>query len=296
MSGAPSWPVRRAACPGASRRESRCAYCGKMLADAGADVVKVESPRGDPMRLWSGWAGRVPARCSAMLRRGRDRWSADVDPARHRAARRRRPGDHRSRATNWSLADIAAATGTSAVVVAITPFGTTGPYVDATSVANEFVLQAMCGSIGGRGWPGREPMQAGGRLGEWLAGTYRGGRRRGVGACSAAHGVGRSHRRLDLRGDGDRHGRRWAPCRQACSGDDQTMGQAQPRTALDRADRRRPRRLLHHHRAAVPGLPGADRSRRPDRRRRPGVVRRAGSARATSSSHGPRLGRDQDHR
>ena len=39
-------------------------------------------------------------------------------------------------------------------------------------VANEFILQALCGSIAGRGWPDDEPVQAGGRLGEWLAGTF----------------------------------------------------------------------------------------------------------------------------
>jgi crotonobetainyl-CoA:carnitine CoA-transferase CaiB-like acyl-CoA transferase len=72
----------------------------------------------------------------------------------------------------WSLADIASAAAPSAVVVAITPFGTSGPYVDRELVVNEFVLQALCGSIGGRGWPGSEPMQAGGRLGEWFAGAY----------------------------------------------------------------------------------------------------------------------------
>ena len=66
---------------------------------------------------------------------------------------------------------ITAHTGPSAVVVAVTPFGTTGPYVDDSVSANEFILQALCGSIAGRGWPGDEPVQAGGRLGEWLAGT-----------------------------------------------------------------------------------------------------------------------------
>ena len=39
-------------------------------------------------------------------------------------------------------------------------------------IANEFILQALSGSIASRGWPGDEPVQAGGRLGEWLAGTF----------------------------------------------------------------------------------------------------------------------------
>ncbi|MGO8769545.1 CoA transferase, partial [Mycobacterium sp.] len=60
----------------------------------------------------------------------------------------------------------------AAVVVSVTPFGTTGPYVDERIAANEFILQALSGSIAGRGWPGDEPVQAGGRLGEWLAGTF----------------------------------------------------------------------------------------------------------------------------
>ena len=35
------------------------AYCGHLLADAGADVVKVERPGGDPWRGWS--ASRPPS-------------------------------------------------------------------------------------------------------------------------------------------------------------------------------------------------------------------------------------------
>ena len=70
------------------------------------------------------------------------------------------------------LDDLTATVGQRAVVAAITPFGTTGPFVDEQVVANEFILQALCGSIASRGWPESEPLQAGGRIGEWLAGTF----------------------------------------------------------------------------------------------------------------------------
>ncbi|NKV12619.1 hypothetical protein GS909_20085, partial [Rhodococcus hoagii] len=38
--------------------------------------------------------------------------------------------------------------------------------------ATDFTLQALAGSLAIRGPEGREPLQAGGRLGEWIAGSY----------------------------------------------------------------------------------------------------------------------------
>jgi crotonobetainyl-CoA:carnitine CoA-transferase CaiB-like acyl-CoA transferase len=133
------------------------AYCTKLLADAGADVVTVETP-GDAAARWparpglfdflhtskrSVWRGH-----EAPLVRGADVVVAggDFDVA---AARRAAPGQ---------------------VVVSLTPFGLSGPWVGRP--ATEFTLQAACGSAGGRGLPGETPLSAGGRLGEWLTGTY----------------------------------------------------------------------------------------------------------------------------
>ena len=56
------------------------------------------------------------------------------------------------------------------VVVTITPFGRNGPWVGRPWT--EFTLQAACGSTGNRGLPEQPPLAAGGRIGEWVAGTY----------------------------------------------------------------------------------------------------------------------------
>jgi crotonobetainyl-CoA:carnitine CoA-transferase CaiB-like acyl-CoA transferase len=144
-------------------------YAGKMFADAGADVVKVESSQGDSMRSNSG--GETPAALFGYLAAGKksvichDR--ADLVPLLAGA-----DVVLTDLTDGWTRDDITAHTGPSAVVVSVTPFGTTGPYVEDNVLANEFILQALCSSIGGRGWPDDEPVQAGGRLGEWLAGTF----------------------------------------------------------------------------------------------------------------------------
>ena len=144
-------------------------YCGKMLTDAGADVVKIESVQGDSVRGWS--AGGPAGALFGYLAAGK-KSVVNHDHAEIAALLAGADIVLTDLTDGWTLADITAHTGPSAVVVAVTPFGTTGPYVDDHLVANEFILQALCGSIGSRGWPGDEPVQAGGRLGEWLAGTF----------------------------------------------------------------------------------------------------------------------------
>jgi crotonobetainyl-CoA:carnitine CoA-transferase CaiB-like acyl-CoA transferase len=145
------------------------AYCAKMFADAGADVVKIESPQGDWVRGWS--AGGPPGALFGYLAAGK-KSVVHHDGAEIAALLAGADIVLTDLTDGWTLDDITAHTGPSAVVVAVTPFGMTGPYVDDHVVANEFILQALCGSIASRGWPGDEPVQAGGRLGEWLAGTF----------------------------------------------------------------------------------------------------------------------------
>jgi crotonobetainyl-CoA:carnitine CoA-transferase CaiB-like acyl-CoA transferase len=147
-------------------------YCTKLLADAGADVVVVEPPGGaEERRSGTGGLFDFLHTSKRSVTVGRDEAltdQADVIVAdRHfdaAAARRARP---------------------RLVVVTISPFGSTGPW--AARPATEFTLQATCGSTGGRGLPTGPPLAAGGRLGEWLAGTYA-----AVGAMAALREVRRS--------------------------------------------------------------------------------------------------------
>ncbi|MBV9486947.1 MAG: CoA transferase, partial [Frankiaceae bacterium] len=149
-------------------------YCGKMFADAGADVVKLETPQGDSLRRWSARGssgGSPPGALFGYLAAGK-KSVVNEDDTELAGLLAGADVVLTDLTDGWTIDDITARTGPSAVVVSVTPFGTTGPYVDDRVIANEFILQALCGSIAGRGWPGDEPVQAGGRLGEWLAGTF----------------------------------------------------------------------------------------------------------------------------
>jgi crotonobetainyl-CoA:carnitine CoA-transferase CaiB-like acyl-CoA transferase len=130
-------------------------YCTKLLADAGADVVKVEPVDGDPLRRWR--SGRLFEFLNASKR----------DPA----------DEHEAEAAGDVLVvdepvdlDALWATNPALVVVTITPFGCDGPWVGRP--ATEFTLQAWAGATGSRGYPDGPPIAVGGRLGEWVAGTY----------------------------------------------------------------------------------------------------------------------------
>ncbi|HZP28177.1 MAG TPA: CoA transferase [Acidimicrobiia bacterium] len=149
-------------------------YCCRLLADAGADVVKVEPPEGDPWRAWTAGDAPVdPVEGSALFR------------FLHHGVRSvaGQPGDALveqlvasadvvvdSFAADEFDAPALCARHPGLVVLSITPFGRTGPY--AGRPCTEFTVQAESGGLAGRGGPDQVPIMAGGRISEWVAGTF----------------------------------------------------------------------------------------------------------------------------
>ena len=131
-------------------------YCAKLLTDAGAETVKVEAPAGDGLRREG--SGALFEFLNASKRSVHTGWEELAAGAHVLVADRAVDPEALWRA-NPSL-----------VVVTITPFGCDGPWADRP--ATEFTLQAWCGSTGQRGLPEQPPLSAGGRIGEWVAGTY----------------------------------------------------------------------------------------------------------------------------
>lgn len=161
------------------------AYATKLLADGGADVVKAESPVGDPLRRWSASGATIPADDDGALfnHLGASKRSVVVDPdddgdraALHELLAGAEIAVWSPGSTVGEHASLAPAelrrTHPHLIVVALSPFGLTGPWRDRP--ATEFTLQAWSGGIIGlaRGRPDRAPVHVGGQIGEWVAGTF----------------------------------------------------------------------------------------------------------------------------
>jgi crotonobetainyl-CoA:carnitine CoA-transferase CaiB-like acyl-CoA transferase len=150
------------------------AYGTKLLADLGADVVKVERPGGDPLRRWSARAalGAVPAPSedSALFRylhTSKRSVVAEGDDLLALAA----TADVVVQGQAGGVAfDTLQAEHPAAVLVSISPFGREGPR--ASWPATEHTLQGWSGSISSHGTMDRPPLAVGGRFGEWVAGTF----------------------------------------------------------------------------------------------------------------------------
>ena len=153
-------------------------YCGKLMVDAGADVLKAEPVGGDPLRRYSAPGAPAVAGDGTDGDHGllfgylaANKRSIESDDGDHLLAlvagadiiiQDAPPGR-----LNWEQVKTA---NPAASLVSISPWGTTGPWADRP--ATEFIVHAACGSLTHRGDPDREPIMIGGRFAEFVFGSY----------------------------------------------------------------------------------------------------------------------------
>jgi crotonobetainyl-CoA:carnitine CoA-transferase CaiB-like acyl-CoA transferase len=138
-------------------------YCGKLLAELGADVTKVEAPEGDPLRRWGPFRNGQsdPDRSGLFAYLNAGKRGAKLEDARDLIAD-----------ADVLIADQRIEVpqpDSRLVVVRISNFGQHGPLRD--RVATPLTMQAMSGWISARD-PDRPPVQAGARIAEYVAGGY----------------------------------------------------------------------------------------------------------------------------
>ena len=155
-------------------------FCGQLLADFGADVIKIEPPgQGDPMREW----GREKAGGTSLwwpvVARGKRSVTLNLREAEGQEIVRRlvadadilienfRPGTLK----RWGLApsDLMALN-PRLIVVRVSGYGQTGPYADRPGYGA--ISEAMGGLRGVIGEPDRPPARAGISIGDTLAAIF----------------------------------------------------------------------------------------------------------------------------
>ena len=145
-------------------------YAGKLFRDAGAEVIKVEPPHGDPLRAWSATGADLegqPGALFSFLAAGKQSVVGDLGDS---EIRELLLGADLVIDSGELDVDALHAAASRLVILSLTPFGRSGPL--AGRPATDFIVQAECGSIAGRGAPDLPPVQAGARTSEWGAGLY----------------------------------------------------------------------------------------------------------------------------
>ena len=159
------------------------AYCTKLLADYGAEVIKVEPPGGDPVRHMPPFAGDVPhpERSLAFLHLNTNKRSVTLNPYTSDGIKLLLGLSERSQvviedwdpgvASELGLGYAQLSAGRRDLVYAsITPWGQSGPYVDLGLRASDIVLQGMGGPVNMTGKAEREPLKLAGNLASMQAG------------------------------------------------------------------------------------------------------------------------------
>ncbi len=145
------------------------AYCAKLLADVGADVVRIEGPNGDPLRGLGPFQGGAPHPERSLFHwfYNANKRSVALDPERDRG----------ELMALVDCADVMVVTGSAAslvargldyaslaarnervIVAAITPFGLTGPWAEWKSC--DTVAQALGGMMFVNGHPDEPPLRS----------------------------------------------------------------------------------------------------------------------------------------
>lgn len=155
-------------------------YCGQVLADFGADVIKIEPPgKGDAMRqwgqtdqngdpLWWNVIGRNKKSMTLDLRQsdGQDLLKSLIAKT-DILIENFRPGTMEK----WGLGyDVLSALNPGLIMVRVTGFGQDGPYARRAGFAS--VCEAMGGLRYISGYPDRPPVRVGISLGDTLAGLH----------------------------------------------------------------------------------------------------------------------------
>jgi len=156
-------------------------YASKLFADAGADVIKIETPAGDPMRCWTS-APETPAPKTSsggkdapffQFLNGSKRsvvYTAQDILSDTTICRLIESADLLIEDLSTNHQEALQDRFPHLVILSITPYGRSGPY--ANRPATEFTIQAESGSIAGRGMPSETPYTAGGRITDFVGGTY----------------------------------------------------------------------------------------------------------------------------
>jgi crotonobetainyl-CoA:carnitine CoA-transferase CaiB-like acyl-CoA transferase len=153
-------------------------YCSKLLADAGAEVIKIEPAGGDPLRQWSASGADLQGRDSAFFRYlNTGKQSVVGSPADPFVLDLIASADLVIETYAPDAEELAvlqqrdpAGRFPSLVLLSISAYGRSGPW--ANRAATEFTLQADSGSLCMRGRRYQPPVQAGGKITEYVGGTF----------------------------------------------------------------------------------------------------------------------------
>ena len=155
-------------------------FCGQLLADFGADVVKLEPPgTGDAMRQWGVAKRDGKSLWWPVIARNKQSVTLDLRKPEGRALARRliaeadvlvenfRPGT----LEDWGLGpDVLKADNPGLILARVSGFGQTGPYAGRAGFGS--VAEAMAGMRHLAGFPDRPPPRVGLSIGDSLAGVF----------------------------------------------------------------------------------------------------------------------------